>query len=251
MAENIENLIAVDENKTRLLVTHKLLGGPVKKTDLFNWVLQESGATSTPSLKDDMIVKSTVGSIVAKMIDDGLAYKKGTHIVPAPALSKNGKLTKGKTEFLRKIHLLGGAFFEEYTVRLLEKYYTLIGCNVISAFRTGGSNDGGIDGIIKIEDHLGFVDTICIQCKNRNTDNTVTTKEIREFYGAMTAMQATRGIYSTTSSFHCDAEKFLNSIYNCVGIDGNVIYRLALKTQYGLIGSGSDVKIDETVIKPI
>ena len=36
-----------------------------------------------------------------------------------------------------------------------------------------------------------------------------------------------------------------------VGIDGDVIYRLALKTQYGLIGTGSDVKIDETVIKPL
>lgn len=251
MAENMENLINVDESKARLLVTHKLLGGPIKKTDLFNWVLQESGALATPSLKDDMIIKSTIGSIVAKMIDDGLAYKKGASIVPTPALSKNGKLTKGKTEFLRKIHHLGGAFFEEYTVRLLEKYYSLIGCNVISAFRSGGSNDGGIDGIIKIQDHLGFVDTVCIQCKNRNTDNTVTTKEVREFYGAMTAMQGTRGIYATTSVFHCEAEKFLNSLYNCVGIDGDVIYRLALKTQYGLIGSGNDVKIDETVIKPL
>lgn len=251
MADTQENLITIDENKTRLLVTHKLLGGPIKKTDLFNWVLQESGAFSTPTLKDDMIIKSTVGSIVSKMVDDGMAYKKNGNIVPTPSLSKNGKITRGKTEFLRKIHNLGGAFFEEYTVRLLEKYYALIGCKVITAFRSGGSNDGGIDGILKIEDQLGFVDTVYIQCKNRSSDNTVTTKEVREFYGAMTAMQGTRGIYATTASFHCEAEKFLNSLYNCVGIDGDVIYRLALKTQYGLIGTGSDVKIDETVIKPL
>lgn len=214
-------------------------------------MLNQTGATKTVSQKDDMVIKSTVGSIVADMQRDGLVKIKGTKVVPTPKLSSHGKLSKGKTEFLRKVHSLGGAFFEEYTVRLLEKYYTMLGCNVVSAIRTGGSNDGGVDGALKVEDQFGFVDVICIQCKNRTSDNTVTTKEVREFYGAMTAIKATRGIYVTTAQFHDEAEKFLRSIHNCVGLDGDGIYRLALKTQYGVTGSGEKAKIDYTVIKPL
>ena len=248
---NNENIIYLDENRARSLVSHKLMGGTVKKSELFDWVLDATGASLTPSTKDDMIIKSMIGSIVAQMEKDGLVMQKGSKLTPTPSLSKTSKITKGKTEFLRKIHSLGGAFFEEYMVRLLERYYTHLGCEVISAFRCGGSNDGGVDGVLKIKDQFGFVDTICIQCKNRNSDNTVTTKEVREFYGAMTAMGATRGIYATTSKFHIDADDFLHSIYNCVGVDGDSVYRIAQKTQYGLLGSGEKTTIDLSVIKPI
>ena len=251
MNQSNENIIRIDENRARSLVSHKLMGGTVKKSELFDWVLDATGATLTKSTKDDMIIKSMVGSIVAQMEKDGLVSQKGNRVTPTPSLSSVSKLTKGKTEFLRKVHALGGPFFEEYTVRLLEKYYTLIGCHVISAFRCGGSNDGGVDGVLKVEDQFGFIDTICVQCKNRSSDNTVTTKEVREFYGAMTAMGATRGIYATTSRFHCDADDFLHGIYNCVGVDGDAIYRIAQKTQYGLLGSGEKTTVDYSVIKPI
>ena len=246
-----EKIIQLEEGQARALVTHKLMGGPVKKSELFSWILDETGASGTISKQDDMVIKSMVGAIVSDMNKDGLVSLRGVRVVPSPRFNKSSKLLKGKTEFLRKIHSLGGAFFEEYAVRLLEKYYTMLGCNVVSAIRTGGSNDGGLDGALKVEDQFGFVDVICIQCKNRVSDNTVTTKEVREFYGAMTAAKATRGIYVTTSHFHDEAENFLRSIHNCVGLDGDGVYRLALKTQYGVTGSGEKAKIDYTVIRQL
>ena len=41
-------------------------------------------------------------------------------------------------------------FFEEYFMNLLKKYYELEGKTVVESYVTGGSDDGGIDGIARV-----------------------------------------------------------------------------------------------------
>ncbi|MBO5224040.1 MAG: restriction endonuclease [Clostridia bacterium] len=246
-----DDVICVDEKEIRKLVVHKVMGEKIKKSDIFDWVLKESGALDTKSLKDDAVVKSTIGVALADMEKTGLIVKEGSLYTATPKLNKNSKIWKGRTKFLDTIHSLGGYFFEEYTVRLLERYYTMLGYNVVTAKRTGGSEDGGIDGILEVVDQFGFEEKILIQCKNRSSSNTITTKEVREFYGCVCAMGGTRGIYSTTTRFHCEAEELLHSIHNCVGIDGDAIFRIAKKTGYGIKTVNGEDIIDTLVIRPL
>jgi hypothetical protein len=249
--KNKEDMITIDDKQIRKLVLHKVMGEKISKSDIFDWVLKETGATDTKSTKDDAIIKSIIGVMLTEMEKAELIVKDGSCYVSTPKLNKNSKIWKGRTKFLDAIHSLGGYFFEEYTVRLLERYYTQLGYNVIKAVRTGGSEDGGVDGILEVVDQFGFEEKILIQCKNRTSSNTVTTKEIREFYGCVCALGGTRGIYSTTTRFHCEAEELLHSIHNCVGIDGDAIFRIAKKTGYGIKTINGEDIIDEQVIKPL
>ena len=246
-----DDFINIDEKQIRKLVLHKVMGEKIKRSDIFDWVLAQSGALDTESLRDDIVVKSTIGVALADMEKAGLITKDGTTYTATPKLNKNSKIWKGRTKFLDTIHSLGGYFFEQYVVSLLERYYTMLGYQVVKAVRTGGSEDGGVDGIIEVVDQFGFEEKILIQCKNRSLSNTVTTKEVREFYGCVCALGGTRGIYATTSRFHNEAEDLLHSIHNCVGIDGDAIFRIAKKTGYGILTVNGEDQIDTTIIKPL
>jgi restriction system protein len=74
-----------------------------------------------------------------------------------------------------------------------------------AAERVGGSGDGGIDGVIR-EDTLGL-DAIYVQAKKWAVDRNVGPREIREFVGALQDVDATKGIFITTSSFSPDARQ--------------------------------------------
>ena len=111
---------------------------------------------------------------------------------------------------------------------------------------TGGSDDGGIDGIIKTVDSLGFRELIMIQMKNRNV--TATETDIRGFYGAVCAKQGSRGIYATVSDFHPMAQKLLDSIDNCVGVGGDKIFSMACDSSYGIKRDGDTLVIDGEII---
>ncbi len=248
---NENDMITIEDKEIRKLVLHKIMGEKIKKHDIFDWVLQQTGVLETKNTRDDMIVKSTIGVALSDMERAGLIERDGNSYVATPKLNKNSKIWKGRTKFLDSIHSLGGYFFEEYTVRLLERYYTMLGYNVTRAERTGGSEDGGVDGILEVIDQFGFEEKILIQCKNRVSNNTVTTKEVREFYGSVCALGGSRGIYATTTRFHCEAEALLHSIPNCVGIDGDAIFRIAKKTGYGIKSVNGEDVIDTLVIRPL
>ena len=102
---------------------------------------------------------------------------------------------------------------------------------------TGGSDDGGIDGIVETLDRLGYREVIYLQAKNRKKIQ-VTLKEVRGFYGALCAYGGSRGIFITTSFFHRDAEKFIKGIDNLIGIDGKKLYEISKKCAFGLISEG-------------
>jgi restriction system protein len=74
-----------------------------------------------------------------------------------------------------------------------------------AAERVGRSGDGGIDGVIR-EDTLGL-DAIYVQAKKWAPERNVGPREIREFLGALQDVEASKGIFMTTSSFSADARE--------------------------------------------
>ena len=135
--------------------------------------------------------------------------------------------------FLHAIHTRGGEWFEAYAVRLLSEFYRRTGRTVTDAYVTGGSNDGGLDGVIEITEWMGFRETILLQMKNRYT--TISAKDIREFYGAVCIGRGSRGIFVTISSFHSEAQKLLEQVDNLIGVDGQKLFEIAKRCGYGIL----------------
>ena len=94
----------------------------------------------------------------------------------------------------------------------------------------GQSNDGGIDGIIK-EDKLGL-DTIYLQAKR--WVGTVPVSN-RDFYGALAARKAKKGVFITTSSFPSSAYKFVQDVDSkIILINGKELCELMIENNVGV-----------------
>lgn len=74
-----------------------------------------------------------------------------------------------------------------------------------AAERVGRSGDGGVDGVIR-EDTLGL-DAIYVQAKKWAVERTVGPREIREFIGALQDVEATKGVFITTSAFSSESRE--------------------------------------------
>jgi|AGTN01.2.fsa_nt_gi Restriction endonuclease len=123
------------------------------------------------------------------------------------------------------INILGGAFFETLSLDLIKRVYS---ASVIESEITGGSEDHGIDAVVKIKDDLGFEEKIVIQSKiKRNEDDTIGEKIIREFVGSMTFAGAEKGVLITNSKIHSKAKEFCKT--------SSRARRLALIEKDGLI----------------
>ena len=184
---------------------------------------------TTPSDSDDRILYNYMGQILRRLAEvgtvetaDGLyALKKQTRA----SIDDIKNMVELKSEFLTKLHQKGGEFFEHYILTLLKKNEESYGKTVTECKTTGGALDGGIDGIIKTVDYLGFRETVLIQAKNRTDTTSETT--VRGFLGAIYANGGTKGIFATTSDFHPAAKIFLSSLDNCVGVNGGDIFNMA------------------------
>jgi len=95
-------------------------------------------------------------------------------------------------------------FFEEVVLDVLVAL-GYGGSKPDAAERVGRSGDGGIDGVIR-EDTLGL-DAIYVQAKKWALERSVGPREIREFLGALQDVEATKGIFITTSCFSPDARE--------------------------------------------
>ena len=146
---------------------------------------------------------------------------------PAEQLNKTEKIIKESvcTELLEALKTGTPAFFEKVVVDVIEK----MGYGVGEV--TQLSNDGGIDGIIK-QDKLGL-DKIYIQAK-RFTENKVGRPEIQKFVGALVGVNASKGIFITTSDFTENAKDYQTPNKSLVLINGSDLANLMYEYDLGV-----------------
>ena len=101
---------------------------------------------------------------------------------------------------------------------------------------TKTTGDGGID-IIAVLDKPIFGGRYLFQCKRFAPDNLVGAPTVRDFYGAVTADRAVKGIFITTSEFTVQAREFARKV-GVELIDLEHLQKLLLEFQ--LIESQSD-----------
>lgn len=220
------------------------------KAELFVRLGERMGTDKTRTKTDDATLRSVTGTILKRLTQKGqLTLSGGRYTLVKPSNTATKASYEGEADvkkaFLTKLHGMGGAFFERFFMNLLDCYYKSTGKTVRYCQVVGGSEDGGIDGIIETVDDLGFREQTMVQTKCRG-ENHVTEKEVREFYGALCAKNGSRGIYATTSTFHYGALKFLSKIDNCVGVDGDRLFSIAQKCRYGVKKSKNGYILDDS-----
>ncbi len=136
-------------------------------------------------------------------------------------------------DLLQRIRAGTPAFFEKAIVLLLlEMGYG--GGSVVDLERalTGGSGDGGIDGVID-QDILGL-DRIYIQAKRYSDGNSIGPGAIRDFFGSLDMKKASKGVFVTASSFSSNAKETAEKLgKRIVLIDGEQLTRLMIRHSVG------------------
>ena len=228
-----------------------LLGsGPRTKAEIRSHLRGIFKTNTTASDMDDRMLYDYMGQILRRLVD--LCYievENGSYSLKAEVkanISDIAEMLELKTTFLSRIHRHGGEFFEHYIMTLLKKTEESYGKTVTECRVTGGSADGGVDGVMKTIDHFGFRETILVQAKNR-TDLSSETK-VRAFLGSVYAEGGAKGIYATTSDFHPGAKILLSGIENCVGINGDDIFDMACKVLYGIKKKSGKLVIDNKIL---
>ena len=220
------------------------------KSEIRQGLTRVFGTDKTLTEKDDNKLFAYMGDALRRMVKDGALTLDGKYYSISKKISARiddiSNVLTLKNVFLTRLHKKGGEFFENYFMTLLEKYVTLFGKTVTSNTTTGGSADGGIDGILETVDMLGFRETIMVQTKNRS--DTTNETDVRGFWGAVCARQGSRGIFVTSSDFHYSARAFLDSIDNCVGVDGDKIFEMARMTHYGIKKIGAELTVDDRIL---
>ena len=223
--------------------------GPKTKRALKEKLAEIFRIKETDTQRDDARLFTFMGQILKRLVSERVIIFSGETYSLAPEMSakigNRQEILALRGDFLALLHSKGGEFFEHYFVNLLSKYLVRCGKTITESTVTGGASDGGIDGIVKTVDSLGFRETIMVQTKNRI--DFITETEVRGFYGAVCAMQGSRGIFVTSSDFYPSAVGFLDSIDNCVGVNGEKIFTMAIDTSYGIKRDGGLLKIDKSV----
>ena len=249
-ALNKEALVIVREEQCETAVKRLLAGRPYGKSELYRALDRHFGTDRTASREDDCNLHTAAGTVLSRLVKSGtVAFVDGSYRLTSAVFDgRNDPLPEAdfKKRFLERLHLLGGAFFERFAASALEKYFLVTGREVLTCEITGGSDDGGVDIVIDTVEDLGFTEHIMVQAKCRD-QNQVTEKEVREFYGALTARGGSRGIYITTAGFHPGADRLLRSIPNCVGVDGDKLFEIIKKTAYGIHKTGAGYTFDDTI----
>ena len=156
-------------------------------------------------------------------------------------------------ELLQLIREGSPEFFERLVVNLLVKM-GYGGAQKGSAWVTGRSGDGGIDGVIH-EDKLGL-DVIYIQAKRWKDGNVVGSQDMDQFVGALSRRKAKKGIFVTASEFTKPAKEVVSQLGHeprVVLIDGIMLANLmidydlgvSLKEKYEIKKIDSDYFLEE------
>jgi len=138
------------------------------------------------------------------------------------------------SEILDQIRMGTPFFFEKLVVNLFVKM-GYGGAQQGSAWVTGRSGDGGIDGVIH-EDKLGL-DVIYIQAKRWKEGNTVGGPDMQQFVGALATRKAKKGIFVTASEFTKAAKEVVSQLGHeprVVLIDGHKLADLMIDYNVGV-----------------
>lgn len=249
-----EKYVKFDEDR-KIVLNVPLLGNLEEKRIIKDLIIKTLTDKNNKHLKKEEIFKIIENkssnkinkdNFLKEMLDEGILIEKdkkiflpktdeypNTEIGNLLKKANNSKSKKIKKYFIEAINLNGGEAFERYCLNLLEKYlkqkYT------IKTEHTGGSEDDGIDGIIKIK-HYFFdnEEVIGIQTKQRK-NKTIPVKDVREFLGALIHKKFNRGIFITNSKFHKEASKFIKSEPKIIGINEDKLYEIAKESGYGIL----------------
>ena len=102
--------------------------------------------------------------------------------------------------------------------------------------RLGRSGDGGVDGIIHM-DELGL-DMIYIQAKRLRPGSTVAVSAVRDFVGNLDAQHAVKGIFVTTGEFTPAAHSVARAVSKkIVLIDGRRLTELMVRHNVGIMAA--------------
>lgn len=245
-----EKIIAVRLDECEEEILRLVEAAPRSKAEIRDALVKHFGTDTTPSVKDDNHLFTYIGQALKTLTADGTFTFDGGKYSASPEKSayikSRTEMLDLKAAFISRVHSKGGEFFELYFLNLIKKHLLRAGKTVIEGYVSGGSDDGGIDGVVRTQDSLGFRETIMIQTKNRT--DTVTETDVRGFYGAVCAKRGTRGIFATISDFHPMARKLLDSLDDLVGIDGDKIFTMACDTSYGIKREGDRLIIDKDII---
>jgi restriction system protein len=142
-------------------------------------------------------------------------------------------------DLLSRVRQGSPAFFERVIVQLLLAMGYGGSAGALDRALTGGSGDGGIDGIID-QDPLGL-DRIYVQAKRYQDGSPVGSGAIRDFFGSLDRVRATKGLFVTTSTFSASARETAEMLSKrIVLIDGVQFARL-------MLANGVGCRIEETL----
>jgi restriction system protein len=137
-----------------------------------------------------------------------------------------------QSELIARIHVQPPAFFERLVIDVLLSmgYGTE---RSATAQRLGRSGDGGVDGVITL-DELGF-DLIYIQAKRLKPGVAVPIADIRDFAGSLESRQASKGVFVTTTHFSPGAAEFCSRLSRrVVLIDGVRLTDIMMRYNIGV-----------------
>ena len=135
-------------------------------------------------------------------------------------------------EIISRIHAQSPEFFENLVIDvLLAMGYGSRRADM--AQRLGRSGDGGVDGLIAL-DELGL-DLIYIQAKRLKPGIPVPIGEIRDFAGSLEARHAGKGVFVTTTHFSPGAAEFCARLTRrVVLLDGTRLAELMVRFNIGV-----------------
>lgn len=135
-----------------------------------------------------------------------------------------------ETLLLSNLRAAEPAFLEKTVIDLLGAMG--YGADEDALVVTGGSGDGGIDGIVRL-DKLGL-EHIYVQAKRHEAENKVQRKDIQAFFGALTDRNATKGLFITTGYFASGAKDFAERREGIILIDGDRLASLMIDHGVGV-----------------
>jgi Holliday junction resolvasome RuvABC ATP-dependent DNA helicase subunit len=146
-------------------------------------------------------IESTLKRVVRAVNKNALTVDDVRKAFDAFGISVRPDTTPNLSENLQS---LSGQDFE----KLIEALLTRMG---FQAELTRATGDGGIDIIAKLDKPI-FGGLYLFQCKRFAPDNLVGAPTVRDFYGAVTADRAVKGIFITTSDFTAQAREFAQRV---------------------------------------